>query len=397
MRTLVIYSLLVLTWLMVPSAGSAQTNNGETQVNRVRARIFAIEADAERLERKLTELDSEKMRLSDEINRLELERALTEKRVTKHELELEQAVREIAENEKHEIALRKDAQAQEARIGLRLRELYKRGNLGYAQLFLKQARRAELLTAYHYARILTERDNQILQSFRATLARLKDIRANLDRMRRQAEDARALLAEQEAQLQRLLKKRAGRLRSIRQQTSKQQQLLTDLDLERQELQIMLRRLTESDFDPFEVAVPIKRYRGRLNWPAKGRIKRRFGIYRDPEFATKRRHNGVLLRVKKGQPVRGIYSGRVIFADWFKSYGNLIIIDHRGKITSFYAHCDRLLVKKGDYVETDQIIAYSGDTGSLQGPMLHLEVRNAAKPENPEQWLKPHPQRRKKRR
>lgn len=367
--------------------GWAQTQPGQN-LSRLKSRIFRLESQARTLELKLKNIRSDSKRITDELNQLELERAIVTSKLESHELELEQARTQLVETEANQKTLEEKAQQQEAQIGQRLREIYKRGNLGYAQLFLKQSRINELLTAYHYARILTDRDNQVLREYQATQAELESLQQVLKKVTEEAETARQNMVAKQSELNDLMTKRAKKLRDIRRKENRQKRLFEELELEREELELMVRRLTEDDANPWELRVPISRYKGKLAWPAQGKVLRKFGIIRDPEFNTKRRQNGLDLAIPKGRPVRAVYSGRVLFADWFKNYGNLIILDHGEKITSFYAHCDALLVEKGDFVEKEQIIAKSGDAASLEGPMLHFEIREKTKAVDPLNWLKP---------
>jgi len=365
--------------------GLAQNQSGK-DLSRLKSRIYRLESEARRLELKLKNIGNDSKRITDELNQLELERAIISGKLESHELELEQAKTQIAITEERQTKLLSQAQSQEALIGARLRQIYKRGNLGYAQIFLKQSRISELLNAYHYARILTERDNRILTEFRETHRQLESVRQVLGKVSEQADEARRNMKSRQDELTKLMARRTKKLQSIRRKESQQRKLYEELDLEREELELMVRRLTEDDANPWELRVPISRYKGKLNWPANGALIRKFGIISDPEFNTKRRQNGLDLKIAKGKPVRSVYSGRVLYADWFKNYGNLIIIDHGEKITSFYAHCDRLLVAKGDFVERDQIVASSGDSASLEGPMLHFEIRNKTKAVDPLNWL-----------
>lgn len=366
--------------------GWSQTEPGQ-KLSRLKSRIFRLESQARNLEIKLKNIRQDSKLITDELNQLELERAIIASKLESHELELEQARNRLDETEQEQTLLTKKAEDQEKLIGQRLREIYKRGNLGYAQLFLKQSRLTELISAYHYARILTDRDNDILNEFKATQVQLNVLKEALVKATEEADSARQNMAQRQDELKVLMKKRASKLREIRRKESRQKKLFEELELEREELELMVRRLTEDDANPWELRVPISRYKGKLDWPVQGTILRKFGIILDPEFGTKRPQNGLDLRVPKGRPVRAVYSGRVLYADWFKNYGNLIILDHGEKVTSFYAHCDALLVAKGDFVEKEQIIAKSGDTGSLEGPMLHFEVREKTKAVDPQKWLK----------
>ncbi|CAM2066916.1 Peptidoglycan DD-metalloendopeptidase family protein [Sulfidibacter corallicola] len=356
------------------------------RVGEIETRIRGVDDNLSRLQSQLGSMRRDSSNLAEEITRLELERAVLSGKVERFELELEQTDQQIANTRQARTGLEEKAAEQKQRIHLRLRQLYKRGNLGYAQLFLKESRREELITAYHYAKILTERDNRLLTEYLETQRRLADMETQLETFQTQALSTKTQLDEERRELERLLRKRNTRLKEIRRQSNQKKRLLSELELEKEELQLMVRRLTESETDPMKLRLPISRYKGRLDWPARGSTLRRFGVYIDPDYNTKRRQNGVTLRMDKGTPVKAIYSGKVIYADWFKNYGNLVILDHRDRITSFYAHCDRLLVSKGDVVERGQVIAESGDTGSLDGPVLHFEIRNQTKPENPKEWL-----------
>jgi len=377
------HTLLVISWMVGPVAQDATPG----EVQRVQTELASIEANVNRLEAKLDAMREDSEKVSDEIGRLELQRAVVSAKIEQHETELAEADRQLAANQERQKTLKARAASQQRALGARLRKLYKRGSLGYAQLFLKQSQLSDLINAYHYAKALTNRDQEALRSFRETIEELETVETALAKFREQAATARQQLEAREKELAEVLARRNVRLREIRKKASRNRQLLAELDLQREELKMMVRRLTEEDADPFELLVPIKRYKGRLDWPAGGKLKRKFGMYRDPEFLTKRKHNGIALATAKGAEVRAVYAGRVLYADWFKSYGNLLIIDHNDKVFSFYAHCDRLLAEKGDMVERDQVIAYAGDSGSLEGPLLHFEIRNKTAPEDPLAWLK----------
>jgi septal ring factor EnvC (AmiA/AmiB activator) len=80
-------------------------------------------------------------------------------------------------------------------------------------------------------------------------------------------------------------------------------------------------------------------------------------------------------------------GTILFADWFKGYGNMIILDHGGSYYTLYAHIEDAFKTKGDRVDRGEVIATVGDSASMTGPGLYFEVRHHGKPENPMLWLK----------
>jgi septal ring factor EnvC (AmiA/AmiB activator) len=129
-------------------------------------------------------------------------------------------------------------------------------------------------------------------------------------------------------------------------------------------------------------------RGRLMWPAEGRVVGEFGTQVHPRFGTKTFRNGVDIEVPEGTDITAVYPGHVVFTGWFRGYGNMIIVDHGGEYYTLYAHAADVLVGEGDEIKQGQRIGTVGDTGSLQGPRLYFEVRHQGKPQDPSLWLRP---------
>ena len=127
--------------------------------------------------------------------------------------------------------------------------------------------------------------------------------------------------------------------------------------------------------------PFRELRGKMSWPAKGRLIRRFGQRR----STGMRWQGVLISGREGSAVKAIHHGRVVFADWFRGKGLLIIIDHGDGFMSLYAHNQSLLRETGDWVDTGETIATMGNSGGLQNAALYFEIRQQGKPSNPKKW------------
>lgn len=128
-------------------------------------------------------------------------------------------------------------------------------------------------------------------------------------------------------------------------------------------------------------------RGRLPWPAAGRIVTTFGAQVHPRFGTRTFRNGVDIEAGEGTDIAAVYAGSVVYTGWFKGYGNLIILDHGHDYYTLYAHVADMLVREGDDVKQGQRIGTVGDTGSLAGARLYFEVRYKEKPLDPEQWLR----------
>jgi len=126
----------------------------------------------------------------------------------------------------------------------------------------------------------------------------------------------------------------------------------------------------------------EKVRGRLAWPAGGKIVARFGQPRGGGL----KWNGVLIQAGRGTEVRALYEGRVAYSDWLPGMGLLLIIDHGGYM-SLYAHNEQLFKAVGDRVEGGEVVATVGDSGGRSQPGLYLEIRRGATPVDPVPWFR----------
>lgn len=116
------------------------------------------------------------------------------------------------------------------------------------------------------------------------------------------------------------------------------------------------------------------------WPSRGVITSRFG------FRGRRHHHGIDIAAPAGTPITAARAGTVQFAGWLGGYGQLVILDHGGGLTTYYGHASRLLVRVGDPVQRGQLVARVGTTGNVTGPNVHFEVRNNKVPLDPLAFL-----------
>jgi septal ring factor EnvC (AmiA/AmiB activator) len=130
-----------------------------------------------------------------------------------------------------------------------------------------------------------------------------------------------------------------------------------------------------------------RHKGLLNMPVTGKITTFFGPFENPEFGVRNFQSGIVIRTEPGAPVRSVGDGEVIYAGWFKGYGNMIILDHGDHYYTLYAHAGELFKGKGENVRSGEVIASAGHGGAMEGSGLHFEVRHHGKPLDPMEWLK----------
>ena len=180
--------------------------------------------------------------------------------------------------------------------------------------------------------------------------------------------------------------RTGLLQGIRRQTREHTEALTEMVETERDLQKLVQALASGQTVQPEWRVGFERFRGLLPWPGAGRVLVPFGAQKSSRFDTKIPHPGIDLATSVGEAVRAVFDGTVAFSDWFKGFGNLVILDHGGGFMTVYAHASERLVEKGHRVTGGQVIARGGDTGSLDGPKLYFEIWRDGKPEDPANWL-----------
>ena len=110
------------------------------------------------------------------------------------------------------------------------------------------------------------------------------------------------------------------------------------------------------------------------------------MQRHPQFGTMVYRRGIEIQAREGDSVRAVRDGQVVFADWYKGYGKLIILDHGGGFYTLYGNLSRLDLIKGERVTSGQVLGLAGETGSLKGSKLYFEVRRNGEAQDPLRWL-----------
>jgi septal ring factor EnvC (AmiA/AmiB activator) len=131
----------------------------------------------------------------------------------------------------------------------------------------------------------------------------------------------------------------------------------------------------------------KKQKGLLPWPVEGKVLREFGKQMDPKYNTLIVNDGIDIKVVPEQEIRAVFDGSVVYAGWFRGYGQLLIVDHGDDYCSVIAHADRLIKGTGDRVDVGEVLGYAGETGSLMGPAIHFEIRHNGQPVDPLSWIK----------
>lgn len=226
-------------------------------------------------------------------------------------------------------------------------------------------------------------ERRIIAGYAVHLSQLEEKEAHLKVLRtelKKEEDRIKVIAESQKEKRR---EKSELLASLKKETSENEKLLRELQESSKRLLDIIKRLDEKET---YAGKGFEALRGKLPWPVNGKLASPYGRQRDSKFNTPVFRNGIYISTEDTS-AKAVYDGKVVFADWFKGYGNLLIINHGDGHHTLYANLSEIFLKVGDIIKTSSIIGRVGESGVLNAPSLYFEIRYKGKPLDPMQWLK----------
>jgi septal ring factor EnvC (AmiA/AmiB activator) len=346
-------------------------------------KLREIQAKIQEISAKLQASKQDKSSILNDIYGLELQAETAVIELNRINLLMDDAQAQIAAKQKEEAALQARIRNSQDNVRRILRVMYKMGELGYVKLFININSLDQLFRNYRLIVVLMDDKVMEIRAIRVGLAQLQKVKAEL-----QAElDRLAGLKDQKAgklaRLKAVKQEKLDMIARINQQRDLNSRLLDELKVESENLTRVLDQKTMASVAD---AVDLGVSRGRLAWPLGGTVISAFGKKKSARFDTYTMNNGIEIKPERSDEVRAVGGGEVIFCDYFKGYGNLLIIQHAGNFHTLYGHCASFLKKPGDRVGTGEVIALAGNSGSLYGKALYFEIRQNLKPLDPLLWL-----------
>ncbi|HEY2906367.1 MAG TPA: peptidoglycan DD-metalloendopeptidase family protein [Vicinamibacterales bacterium] len=367
---------------VVVLAQTADRARTEALASRAAERMKALQREADQLAAQERTLlgDLRKLEIDRQIKSEEYQQADTQlKRV---QAEVASAATRITELERQDIAERPDLRA-------RVVEIYKLGQARYLRMLLATADLRRLGEASRAVATLAKLDRERVLSHQRTLDTLKETRTSLEARRTKLESVRTAASRAQDAAQRAAVARNDLIRDIDRRRDLNAQLSGELQAAQQKLQVALREVAAGASGAAaapgdSVTLPIKAFRGDLDWPAAGAVRRRFSGRTAASGSPT--SNGIEIAVEEGGQAQAVHEGVVAFADAFAGFGNLVIVDHGSQTFSLYGNLLDMAVAKGARVERGQRIGSVGATPA--GPAgLYFELRIDGQAVDPLQWLK----------
>ena len=367
--------VLCLSWQLPYSyaeeASEQQLNTLKNRIGKLEKWLSSAKGEQASMQKALRKSEREIGQIASKLNRLTQELKSTQKTLNS------------LKKKRHKLLAESELQARQ--IAEQVRAAYGIGHSEYLKVLLNLEQPAELSRTLRYYDYFNKARAEQIEQYTATARQLEQNETQINEQMINLQRSRQALEEQHQALKESKKQRQVVLTSLQSDISQKGKELSKMLADRERLEELLSEVEEAiaDLDLPDATTPIKTLKGKLPWPTQGKVVRSFGS-RDKESGS--RWNGVLIRAKEGSEVHAVHYGRVVFSDWLRGFGLLLIIDHGNGYMSLYGHNQSLFKETGDWVSTNDIISSVGNSGGQKSAGLYFEIRRNGKPENPKRWI-----------
>jgi len=391
--SLILVLSLVIPLMLLPSISPAQVDD----------RISEKERDLETLRRELAQkraemeaLEGREQGVLSEIQNLEERIHLAEKLLGRLKSEGASCQQQIGTLRSDLEQARQRAEARRQVLADRARQLYMHGRLDEMEVFLSARSLPDLSGRIHRYRHVAEEDRRLIE---AALADQRIITENTAQLEKKLAETRRLEEEKRREERTLVSEKDGRgqlLRKIRDQKTAYERAIAEMEESARQIQAIIDLLeqqrrqeppvVEGQIEFFEQTGPFEDLKGSLPWPVRGQVIKTFGRQIHPRYKTVTFNKGIDIEASPGTDIRAVANGKVLYSSWLRGYGQFLILSHSRGYYTLYAHASEILAEVNDLVRAGQVIARVGETGSLDGPKLHFEVRHSKEQLDPLDWL-----------
>ncbi len=373
---------MLVAWLTVLVLSLASPLAAQPSEREAQARLDALGEELRAASRQLSTTRESRDEASEALREVETALAETHRRLDALQDERHTLDDEISVLETRRKTLATERAEQVRALETQLDALYRLGRTPQLKLLLNQDDPARLDRLQHYLNHLARARNTRLDELARLDSELADNRQALAQQGERLEAVAEELAERSATLAEQMEERAALVARLDERFASEQARLATLAQDRAHAERTLHEVQEqlARLERPPPSTAIEQTRGELPWPVQGSIASRFhegaGVHR----------NGLLIQTTAGTPVRAVHAGRVVFADWMRGFGNLLIIDHGDRIMTLHAHLQHFSARVGTAVSRGDTLGAVGNSGGQEQPGLYFEVRRGGDPIDPRRWI-----------
>ena len=378
---LVFSALLILCQPLLASRPFSAENSEQAQ-QELEATAVAIHA----IESWLTEANSRQSDEEQNLMQAELELAAASQSILALQSQIDETEADLAELQIRQESLAQAKAAQNQILGQTLRAAYMSGNQNLLKMLLNQEDISRSSRMLHYYRVFSEAQLASIESYRQVIAQSNEVNQSLETRLVDLSQQRNRFSSQVAALNAAKTARELALNELNQDIASRRSELEQLEINQAELLALveeIRRAMEG-IRSFDDVPPFEAQKGALTLPADGPLISRFGSRYGVGNLTRQ---GITIGVSEGTPVRAIHPGQVVFADWLRGSGLLLIVDHGDGYMTLFGSNQALAKQAGEWVNTNDVVATSGTGGEANSAGLYFEIRHHGQAQNPTNWLR----------
>ena len=377
---------VALLGLGLAVAGPVGGQSEQASEQETRARLERLQRDIKEINAEISRDNKRKSKLQEQLRQAEVELGELQRDITANQRAVAASEAELDGLQAQREELEEARNAQQARIALELKTAWQMGQQGQVKVLLNQEDPHTVARAMAYYQYFFRARNDLVGQYRETLEDLRVLEERIAGTLDQLAAQQAELEQQQAQLVTAQAAREATVASLSTSIESKAEKLKQLEQDRKELEKLLEAIARAvaDLEVPEHYQPFKAARGKMPWPLAAKRVNNFGR---PRNEGKMRWQGVTIPAREGSKVNAIHHGRVVYADWLRGSGLLLIIDHGDGYMSLYAHNQSLLREVGEWVKAGTPISTVGNSGGQEQAALYFEIRHQGKPVNPASWCR----------
>ncbi len=367
----------VLIWSVLLCTASNADESQQKELDSLKRSIST-------LERQLEDRGKQRNSLQSALKKVELESSKINRNIRRLRTKINKLEKQLTTLDQKEKDLQQNISEQSDAISEQITAAHQLGDQEPIKLLLNQEDPQQLARVLKYYDYFLKARADKIQRYKKDIDDLTETRAEINRQKLALDQSKKALEADKKTLSNRVKSRKKTLDKLQSSLRTDKKKLSKLQDERNKLEEIIETVKKA---AAKLALPsnyesfVSR-KGKLKWPLKGRVAHSFGSKRSGTL----RWQGWLISASAGDAVKTVHHGRVVFSNYLRGFGLLVIVDHGDGYMTLYAHNQELLRETGDWVQSNEVISRAGDTGGLNKPALYFEIRKQGNPADPKVWL-----------
>ena len=394
-----VFIIIIFTFIYFgKSFGQSDDRDYDEELRYQNDAINALKIELRQLRSKIKTAESRERSTVNRLSSIDKEISLTGKLIQSLKYEEDRARKTIYQLKNDILKKENELEALRIRYKQRVLKSYKKGRLTDLERVFSSTTWRQAIYRAHYLKMISDIEKKLTKKIEKLLVDISRQKVELEVVLR---DNLNLKRDKQTQITSYRNMRINRekeLNRIRTDKKALTSYVSEKEVGIQQLEKIIKRVLE-DKARFERELRIrqqqetlktksfKALRGQLPWPADGRIISKFGRQWNPKLKTTTENPGIDIKGKPGSSIRTILGGVVTTITYIRGYGTTIIVDHGGGFYTVYSHVTNIQTNVDSQVRNGDVIAYMGDTGSINGSKLHFEIWGKGQKLDPEKWLR----------